>query len=63
MVQTRFALILFFSMVARKAACRAPFPSMVLLVQQDVGGTFHTELYEGSVLSCYIQSIFQQLGF
>ena len=59
MVQTRFALILFFSMVAHKAA----FPSMVLLVQQDVGGTFHTEFYEGSVLSCYIQSIFQQLGF
>ena len=39
MVQTRFALILFFSMVAHKAACHAPTLLMALLVQQDVGGT------------------------
>ena len=43
MVQTRFALMLFFSMVAHKAACHAPTLSLALLVQQDVGDTFHTE--------------------
>ena len=40
MVQTRFVLILFFSMVTRKAACHAPTLSGALLVQQDVIGYF-----------------------
>ena len=46
MVQTRFALMLFFSMVAHKVTCNAPTLSMALLVQQDDGGTFHTEFLD-----------------
>ena len=49
MMQTRFALILFFSMVAHKAACDAPTLSKAFLKSvktwyssADVGGTFHT---------------------
>ena len=39
MMQTRFTLILFFSMVTYKAACHAPVLSMALLV----GGIFFTQ--------------------
>ena len=49
MVRTRFALILYFRMVAHKAAChtlsKAFFEideDMVQIDSADVGGTFHT---------------------
>ena len=44
MVRTRFALILYFRMVARKAACQRLFSNHLRYGTDsaDVGGTFHT---------------------
>ena len=47
MVQTRFALMLFFCMVAHKAACHTLSKAFLKSIKHgtdsaDVGGTFHT---------------------
>ena len=68
MVRTRFALILYFRMVAHKAAChtlsKAFLKSMKTRTDSaGVGGTFHTGFYDGPNGSRFISILLHNSEF